>query len=70
VLLFWWYHFFDATFGFLFAEEGIFGFLFAEDDIIPSFDKIVETIGDYVGPIGIIGLTLFGVLAKYKLSLI
>ncbi len=59
--MFWWYYFYDATFE---DEEQ------SETFFVPSFAEIVETLGDYVGPTGVIGLTLFALLAKYKLNLL
>ena len=62
VFIFWWYYFYDATF----AEDEE----QSETFFVPSFAEIVETLGDYVGPTGVIGLTLFALLAKYKLNLL
>lgn len=60
VFVFWWYYFYDATFQ-------------KDDDsqtetlFVPSFAEIIETIGDYVGPTGVLGLALIAIQAKFKI---
>lgn len=62
VFLFWWHYFYDATF----QKDGD----QVESLFVPSFAEIVETVGDYVGPTGVLGLVLLAGFAKHQLKIV